>query len=63
MVAPDDDPDSERPPADRTEIGEGDASRSDDRRLRAHLEDIHGGCGCVELWEELTEYRAEKSEE
>jgi hypothetical protein len=24
---------------------------------REHLDDIAGGCGCVEVWENLSEYR------
>lgn len=37
--------------------GESDDSESDEQAQAEHLEEISSGCGCVEVWENLSEQR------
>lgn len=40
-------------PANREETDDDDQTEAD------HLERVSDGCGCVEVWEDLSEYRQE----
>jgi len=44
-------------------MSKADANESDGDKAveKGHLDDVADGCGCVEIWEDLSEYR-EQSE-
>jgi|AntDeeMetagen681_2_1112603.scaffolds.fasta_scaffold31076_2 hypothetical protein len=42
--------------ADEVESESDEASRAEDR----HLADVNDGCGCTEVWEHLSENRADE---
>lgn len=36
---------------------------SDETNANAHLQDVEDGCGCVEIWEHLSDERAGRRDE